>query len=204
MTVFWDAAACRVVEVYRRFRRACCHHHDNKTSVNFHQTGRSTIPEDNFTLAAVRTWNITRLMLNFVFWHGTRQDKRFCMIWRSDGEVKGSVFQQHGLLNVCLWSRIVFVFLKHGLNQISPNGYIPRLITKIKTPTECSKTPLNFASFNLLFGTSLSFSQSNFTKRWAGPSPPPPPVTLHSRKFISVFPSECSVSHYCPCTFCTT
>jgi hypothetical protein len=28
MTVFWDAAPCSLVEVYRRFRGACCFHHE--------------------------------------------------------------------------------------------------------------------------------------------------------------------------------
>jgi hypothetical protein len=27
MTVFWDVAQCSLVEVYRRFRGACCLHH---------------------------------------------------------------------------------------------------------------------------------------------------------------------------------
>jgi hypothetical protein len=27
MTVFWDIAPCSLVEVYRRFRGACCLHH---------------------------------------------------------------------------------------------------------------------------------------------------------------------------------
>jgi hypothetical protein len=28
MTVFWDVEPCSVVEVYRRFRGACCTHHE--------------------------------------------------------------------------------------------------------------------------------------------------------------------------------
>jgi hypothetical protein len=27
MTVFWDVAPCSLIEVYRRFRGACCLHH---------------------------------------------------------------------------------------------------------------------------------------------------------------------------------
>jgi hypothetical protein len=42
MAVFWVVAPCSLVEVYRRFRGACClHHQSNKctseTSVNFYQ-----------------------------------------------------------------------------------------------------------------------------------------------------------------------
>jgi hypothetical protein len=50
MTVFWDVAPCSLV-VYRRFRCACCRHHQadiaSETSVNFYQTPRRNIPEDH-------------------------------------------------------------------------------------------------------------------------------------------------------------
>jgi hypothetical protein len=59
MTVFWDGAPCGLVEVYRRFRGACCSiiratdypddeaASTSETSVNFYQTTRRYIPEDS-------------------------------------------------------------------------------------------------------------------------------------------------------------
>jgi hypothetical protein len=41
VTVFWDVTPCSLVEVYRRFRGACCLHHQGgcpEASVNFYQT----------------------------------------------------------------------------------------------------------------------------------------------------------------------
>jgi hypothetical protein len=50
-SVFWDVAPYSLVEVYRRFRGACCFHQQtgstSKTSVNFYQTTRRNIPEDS-------------------------------------------------------------------------------------------------------------------------------------------------------------
>jgi hypothetical protein len=56
MNVFWVIMACSLVEVYRRFRGACCLHHqvialmmevaDTETSVNY-QTTRCNNPEDS-------------------------------------------------------------------------------------------------------------------------------------------------------------
>jgi hypothetical protein len=43
MAVFWAVVPCSLVEVYRRFRGACCLRHQ----VNFHQTTRRNNPEDN-------------------------------------------------------------------------------------------------------------------------------------------------------------
>jgi hypothetical protein len=42
-TVFQDVAPCNLVEVYSRFRGACCLHHQGG---NFYQTTRRSIPED--------------------------------------------------------------------------------------------------------------------------------------------------------------
>jgi hypothetical protein len=56
MAVFWLAAPCILVEVYRRFRVACCLHHQalmmeaastSETSVNFYQTTWHYNPEDS-------------------------------------------------------------------------------------------------------------------------------------------------------------
>jgi hypothetical protein len=55
MAVFWDVTPSSLVEVFRRFRGACCHQHENdtetvstsETSVNFYQTTRRNIPEDS-------------------------------------------------------------------------------------------------------------------------------------------------------------
>jgi hypothetical protein len=64
MTVFWDVAPCRLVEIDLRFRAACCLHHQGDeitslialmietasssgTSVNFYQQKRRNIPEDS-------------------------------------------------------------------------------------------------------------------------------------------------------------
>jgi hypothetical protein len=58
MAVFWDVAPCSLVEVYRRFRDACCLHYQSEialmmeaastfeTSVNFYQKTRRNILED--------------------------------------------------------------------------------------------------------------------------------------------------------------
>jgi hypothetical protein len=46
MAVFWVAAPCNLVDVYRRFRCAyCLRHHSDEYAVR--QTTRSKIPEDN-------------------------------------------------------------------------------------------------------------------------------------------------------------
>jgi hypothetical protein len=50
MVVFWGVAPCSLVEVYRRFRGACCLHH---------QGGATTQKTAIFILAAVRTSNLT-------------------------------------------------------------------------------------------------------------------------------------------------
>jgi hypothetical protein len=53
MTVFWDFEQCSLVEVYQRFRGACCLNHQGKaasvseTSGNFYQTTRCNNPEDS-------------------------------------------------------------------------------------------------------------------------------------------------------------
>jgi hypothetical protein len=54
MAVFWVVAPYSLVEVYRRFRGACClHHQDNdlgskqpRNAGRLHQTSRPNIPED--------------------------------------------------------------------------------------------------------------------------------------------------------------
>jgi hypothetical protein len=59
MTAAWDITPCSLVEVYRRFRSACCIHHQDicvliglmkavtkaETSVNFYETTRLNIPD---------------------------------------------------------------------------------------------------------------------------------------------------------------
>jgi hypothetical protein len=65
MAAFWAVAPCRLVEVYGRFKGACCLHHYSpdegcskhliKVS-NFYQTTRGNNTEKiTFILAAVRT-----------------------------------------------------------------------------------------------------------------------------------------------------
>jgi hypothetical protein len=46
MAGFWFVAPFSLVEVYRRFRCACCLHHQIEKSVNFYQTTRRNIPEE--------------------------------------------------------------------------------------------------------------------------------------------------------------
>jgi hypothetical protein len=40
MTVFWDVAPCSLVEAYRRFRGACCLHHDGDRPDSHRHTRR--------------------------------------------------------------------------------------------------------------------------------------------------------------------
>jgi hypothetical protein len=48
MRVFWVVAPCSLGEVYRRFRGACClHHQGDEASVNLHQTTWRNNPEDS-------------------------------------------------------------------------------------------------------------------------------------------------------------
>jgi hypothetical protein len=57
MAVFWVVAPCSLVEVYRRFRGACCHHQaitlmmkaasTSEMSVNFYQAARLNNPENS-------------------------------------------------------------------------------------------------------------------------------------------------------------
>jgi hypothetical protein len=57
IAVFWVVAPCNLVEVYRRFRGACCLHHQGtlmmeaantcETSANFFQTTWRNNPEDS-------------------------------------------------------------------------------------------------------------------------------------------------------------
>jgi hypothetical protein len=57
MAVFWVVAPCSLVELYRRFKGACCLHHQialimeaartSETSVNFYQTTRRYNPENS-------------------------------------------------------------------------------------------------------------------------------------------------------------
>jgi hypothetical protein len=46
MAAFWVVAPFILVQVYRRFRGACCLHHQSNESVNFYQTTRHNISED--------------------------------------------------------------------------------------------------------------------------------------------------------------
>jgi hypothetical protein len=59
MVLFWVVAPCRLVEVYRRFRGACCLRHQedrrSKTSVNFYPTTRCNNPEDSH-LQVIQCW----------------------------------------------------------------------------------------------------------------------------------------------------
>jgi hypothetical protein len=57
MAIFWVVAPYGLVEVYRRFREACCLHHlialmmeaanTSEMTVNFYQTTRHNNPEDS-------------------------------------------------------------------------------------------------------------------------------------------------------------
>jgi hypothetical protein len=54
MTVFWDVEPCSLVQVYRRFRGACCLHHQGdeaastpEMAVNFYRTTWRNIPGDS-------------------------------------------------------------------------------------------------------------------------------------------------------------
>jgi hypothetical protein len=47
MAVFGVVAPCSLVEVYRRFRDACCLQRQGETPVNFYQTTRHNNPEDS-------------------------------------------------------------------------------------------------------------------------------------------------------------
>jgi hypothetical protein len=62
MTVFWDAAACSMVDVNRRFRDACCFHQQgDRSSVNVYQTARRDNPEDSH-LRVFCLWSATRFI----------------------------------------------------------------------------------------------------------------------------------------------
>jgi hypothetical protein len=59
VAVFWVVAPCSLLEVYRRFRSACCLHYiatmmeaasTSETSVNFCQNTRRNNPEDTHLL----------------------------------------------------------------------------------------------------------------------------------------------------------
>jgi hypothetical protein len=84
MTIFWDVAPCSQVEVYRRFKGACCLHHEGflimeagsisetlVTSTRPH--GTTTQKTVIFILAAVRTWDLT-------LWSRVIAALKFCVI----------------------------------------------------------------------------------------------------------------------------
>jgi hypothetical protein len=66
VTVFWDAASCSLVEVYRRFRGVYSLHHQGPDGDSKHLWNVGKLPDHGaasqktviFILAAVRTWNI--------------------------------------------------------------------------------------------------------------------------------------------------
>jgi hypothetical protein len=58
IAVFWVIAPCSLLDVYRRFRGACCRHHQGnvwrmdiagtyETSVNLYQSARRNSPDDS-------------------------------------------------------------------------------------------------------------------------------------------------------------
>jgi hypothetical protein len=51
MTVFWDVAPCSLVEVYRRFRGACCLHHQGNEYTAQHPRRQSVFTETNIQTA---------------------------------------------------------------------------------------------------------------------------------------------------------
>jgi hypothetical protein len=52
IAIFWVVAPCSLEEVYQRFRRTCCLHHQaastSETSVNFYQTTHCYNTEDSY------------------------------------------------------------------------------------------------------------------------------------------------------------
>jgi hypothetical protein len=54
MTVFWDAAPCNLVEVYRRFRGACCLHHQGLPLPVCHLSWCLIKHKDNFVFSISR------------------------------------------------------------------------------------------------------------------------------------------------------
>jgi hypothetical protein len=65
MTIFWDVAPYSLVEVYWRFRGACCLHHQgsDEGSKYLWSVGK-LLPDYIFILAAVRTWNLTKIIMS--------------------------------------------------------------------------------------------------------------------------------------------
>jgi hypothetical protein len=62
MAVFWVVASCSLVEVYRRFRGACCLHNQGDEFTHLYCTrlhGAATQKTAIFILFAVRTSNPT-------------------------------------------------------------------------------------------------------------------------------------------------
>jgi hypothetical protein len=74
MAVFWVFVPCSLVEIYRRFRGACCGAiflmmeaaSTSETSVKFYQTARLNIPEDSH-LHTYRRENLKFHRLVFVY-----------------------------------------------------------------------------------------------------------------------------------------
>jgi hypothetical protein len=66
ITVFWGVAPCSLVELYRRLRGGCCHHHPgaqflvaattSETSVNVYQATRCNNSEDNHLHMVWKLW----------------------------------------------------------------------------------------------------------------------------------------------------
>jgi hypothetical protein len=69
VTAFLDVVLYSLVELYRRFRYVYClrrQGYDWETeikyeiSISFYETTRLNTAEDNFILAAAKTWNLTK------------------------------------------------------------------------------------------------------------------------------------------------
>jgi hypothetical protein len=93
MAVFWVVAPCSLGEVCRRFRGACCLHHQGDESVNFWQTTRCNNPEDNH-LHTRRRENLKYHYFLIAWWQTEFKTILFCSLARSEmnPKNKGSEF----------------------------------------------------------------------------------------------------------------
>jgi hypothetical protein len=116
MGVFWVVAPCSLVEVYRRFRCACClhHHGDDGGSKHFWNVGKlladyTTIKKRAiFILAAVKTWNLTDY--NLLWWNHETCEQFDQMLWKA-GRLRRKV-------NTCgNYSVVTLLHLEHIISQ---------------------------------------------------------------------------------------
>jgi hypothetical protein len=71
MTVFWGVASCSLVEVYRRYRGACCLHHQN----------------DDDDWSSKYLWNVSKLLPDYTVQYSRRQSSSYSPPWEPEVSV---------------------------------------------------------------------------------------------------------------------